>query len=100
MEKKLPPVHAGEILKEEFLIPLGISQYRLAKEIHLSEYCISKIINGKASVTADTALRLSAFFSTTPDFWINLQKQYDLEKAEEELKRKQIHITPFKFASV
>lgn len=96
MTKKLSPVHPGEILKEEFLIPFGLSQYRLAKELHLSEYCVSKIINGKSSVTADTALRLAAFFSTSADFWINLQRQYDLEKAAENLEQKHIRIMPFK----
>lgn len=98
MVKQLPPVHPGEILKEEFLKPMGISQYRLAKELHLSEYCISKIIRGKASITADTAVRLSVFFSTTPDLWVNLQKRYDIKMAEAEFIRKKVKIKPFKMA--
>lgn len=99
MNKVLPPVHPGEVLKEEFLKPMGISQYRLAKELHLSQYCISKIINGKSAITADTAIRLSVFFSTTPDLWVNLQKQYDIKVAETEFEKSKVKITPFRFAT-
>ena len=98
MVDRLPPVHPGEILKEEFLKPMGISQYRLAKELHLSEYRISKIIRGKASITADTAVRLAVFFSTTPDLWVNLQKRYDIKMAEAEFYRQKIKIKPLELA--
>jgi addiction module HigA family antidote len=76
---KLPPVHPGEVLLEEFLKPLGISQYRLAKEIGVPARRINEIVHGKRVVTADTALRLSRYFATSERFWLNLQGQYDLE---------------------
>jgi addiction module HigA family antidote len=75
-------VHPGEVLKEEFLVPLNVSAYRLSKEIHVPETRISEIINGKRAVTADTAIRLSKFFGTTAEFWLNLQNLYDLEEEE------------------
>lgn len=77
---RLPNIHPGEILKEEFLDALGISAYRLAKEINVPETRISEIIHGKRSVTADTAIRLSKFLGTTAEFWLNLQNLYDLEE--------------------
>ena len=70
---RLPKIHPGEVLREEFLIPLQISQYRLAKEIGVADAHISAICAGKRSVTADTALRLAAFFGATPGFWLGLQ---------------------------
>ena len=81
--KKLPPIHPGEILREEFLEPMGISQYRLAKDISVPPRRINEIVHGKRSVTADTALRLGRFFSMSPQFWINLQTRYDLEMTED-----------------
>ncbi len=78
---KLPNIHPGEVLREEFLVPLGISQYRLAKEIGVTEARISAICSGKRAVTADTALRLSRYFGTTAGFWLGLQADYDLEEA-------------------
>lgn len=84
-KQKLRNVHPGEVLREEFLIPLGISQYRLAKEIGVTEARISAICSGKRAVTADTALRLAAFFGTTSGFWMGLQADYDTEEAEKEL---------------
>lgn len=78
--KTLPNIHPGEILKEEFLDPMGISAYRLSKDTGLSETRISQIIHGKRSITAETALILSLFFGTTADFWLNLQNHYDLEE--------------------
>ncbi len=99
MVEYLAPVHPGEILKQDFLSPMGISQYRLAKEIYLSQHCISKIVNGKASITADTALRLSLFFSTTPDLWLNLQKQYDIKIAQIELEKRKIKINAFELVT-
>lgn len=83
---RLPNIHPGEVLREEFLIPLGISQYRLAKEIGVTEARISAICAGKRVITADTALRLSAFFGTTPSFWLGLQADYDTEEAALALK--------------
>lgn len=79
---RLPNIHPGEILKEEFLDALGISAYRLAKEINVPETRISEIIHGKRSVTADTAIRLSKFLGTTAEFWLNLQNLYDLEEEQ------------------
>jgi addiction module HigA family antidote len=78
-EKKLPPIHPGEILMEEFLEPMGISQYRLARDISVAPRRINEIVHGKRSVTADTALRLGRFFCMSPQFWLNLQTRYDLE---------------------
>ena len=81
--KKLPPVHPGEILMEEFLEPMGISQYRLAKDISVPPRRINEIVHGKRSITADTALRLGRFFGMSPQFWLNLQTRYDLEVTED-----------------
>lgn len=78
---KLPNIHPGEVLREEFLIPLGISQYRLAKEIGVTEARISGICTGKRTITADTALRLAAFFGTSSAFWMGLQADFDTEAA-------------------
>jgi len=79
---RLPNIHPGEILREEFLKPRGISQYRLAKAIGVPTMRISKICAGKRSITADTALRFSRAFGTTPGFWLGLQADYDTEEAE------------------
>lgn len=86
--KKTPPIHPGEILMEEFLVPLGISQYRLAKDISVPPRRINEIVHGKRGITADTALRLGRFFAMSPQFWLNLQGRYDLEVAEDALKDK------------
>jgi len=80
--KQLPNIHPGEVLREEFLIPLQISQYRLANAIGVTESRISAICSGKRAITADTALRLSAFFGTTSGFWLGLQADYDTEEAD------------------
>jgi addiction module HigA family antidote len=77
---KLPNIHPGEVLLEEFLKPMDISAYRLSKEIGIPQTRISQIIKGKRRITADTALRLSAFFGNTPKFWLGLQDDYDLEE--------------------
>ena len=79
---KIPNIHPGEILREEFLTPMGISQYRLAKEIAVPEPRISAICNGKRAITADTAVRLSRFFGTSAGFWLGLQADYDTEEIE------------------
>jgi antitoxin HigA-1 len=82
---KHPPVHPGEILAEEFLVPLGISQYRLAADISVPPRRINEIVHGKRSVTADTALRLGRYFRMSAQFWLNLQSRYELELAEDAL---------------
>ena len=83
--RRLQPIHPGEILREEFLEPMGISQYRLAKDISVDPRRINAIIQGKRAVTADTALRLARYFDTSERFWLNLQAQYDLEVERDEL---------------
>ena len=83
--KKLDPIHPGEILAEEFLAPLEISQYRLAKDISVPARRINEIVQGKRGVSADTALRLSRYFGTSERFWINLQSHYDLELQKDKL---------------
>lgn len=79
MAKRLPPVHPGEILLEEFLAPMGISQYRLAKDLKVPPRRINEIVHGARAVSADTALRLARYFGTSERFWLNLQVQYDLD---------------------
>ena len=87
MVKKLfPPIHPDEILLEEFLEPMEISQYRLAKDISVPPRRINEIVHGKRSISADTALRLSRFFGTSERFWLNLQTRYDLEVEKDRLK--------------
>ena len=81
--EKLPPIHPGEILIEEFLKPMGISQYRLAKDISVPPRRINEIVHGKRSISADTALRLGRFFGISPQFWLNLQTRFDLEVTED-----------------
>jgi len=83
--KKLAPVHPGEVLLEEFLKPLGLSQNRLALNIGVPPRRINEIVLGKRRVTADTALRLARYFDTTPQFWLGLQADYDLDVAADEL---------------
>lgn len=78
-----PPVHPGEVLREDFLRPLGMSQYALAKELGVPEIRISEIVNGKRAITPDTALRLSRYFGTSAEFWLGMQMTYDLERARE-----------------
>lgn len=82
---RLANIHPGEVLREEFLVPLGISQYRLAKEIGVTEARISAICSGKRGITADTALRLAAFFGTSSAFWLGLQVDFDTEETVAEL---------------
>lgn len=83
--KELAPVHPGQVLQQEFLIPLGLSQNRLSLSISVSPRRINEIVLGKRRVTADTALRLARFFDTTPQFWMGLQADYDLDVATDEL---------------
>ncbi|MDX1933482.1 MAG: HigA family addiction module antitoxin [Capsulimonadales bacterium] len=82
---RLENIHPGEVLEEEFLIPMGITAYKLAKSIDVQQTQISQIIHGKRAITAATALRLAAFFGTSAQFWLNLQAQYDLEEARQEM---------------
>ena len=83
--KKIAPIHPGEILLEEFLKPLRITQYRLAKDIGVPARRINEIVQGKRSVSADTALRLSRYFKLSERFWLNLQARYDLEVEKDKL---------------
>lgn len=88
MTKTLPPVHPGKVLSEDFMKPLGLTQYRVAKDIGVPPMRISQIVRGLRSVTADTALRLARYFGTSPDVWLRLQAAYDLEVAERETGRR------------
>jgi addiction module HigA family antidote len=83
--RKLSPVHPGEVLHEEFLKPLGVSQYRLAKEISVPPRRVNEIVHGSRAIAADTALRLARYFGTTDRFWLNLQARYDLEVERDRL---------------
>jgi len=83
--KKAPPIHPGEILFEEYLEPLGLSQYRLAKDISVPPRRINEIVHGKRSISADTALRLARYFGTSERFWLNLQTHHDLEVERDRL---------------
>ena len=85
MSEKFAPVHPGEILLEEFLKPMGISQYRLAKDINVPSRRINEIVRGERAISADTALRLSRFFGMSENFWMNLQARYDLEVRKDQL---------------
>jgi addiction module HigA family antidote len=85
MSKKFAPVHPGEILLEEFLQPMGISQYRLAKDISVHPRRINEIVHGNRSISADTALRLSRYFGVSERFWLNLQARYDIEVEKDRL---------------
>ncbi|MFZ5762662.1 MAG: HigA family addiction module antitoxin [Thermodesulfobacteriota bacterium] len=84
-KRDFPPIHPGEILLAEFLEPLGVSQYQLAKDIGVTPRRINEIIHGRRSITADTALRLGRFFNMEAQFWLNLQSHYDMEVALESL---------------
>jgi antitoxin HigA-1 len=83
--KKIPPIHPGEILLEDFLEPMGISQYKLSKDISVPPSRINEIVQGKRSISADTALRLSRYFGLSERFWLNLQSRYDLEVEKDKL---------------
>jgi len=83
MKREMPPVHPGEILLEDFLKPMGITQYRLAKSLGVSQRRVGEIITGKRAITADTALRLARFFCTDAQSWMNLQTHYELEKTRD-----------------
>ena len=88
IKEKLPPIHPGEILNEEFLVPLKITQYRLAKEIGVDARRIHSIVRGERAITAETALLFSRFFGNSAEFWMGLQNQYDLEVTEDRLSQR------------
>lgn len=88
LRRKRPPIHPGEILQEEFLVPLGITQYRLAKETSVPPRRINEIVRRSRAITADTALRLARYFGTSERFWLNLQARYDLEREKDRLGRR------------
>jgi len=81
--ERLPPIHPGEVLLEDFMKPFGLSQYRVAQDIGVPALRINQIVRGKRAITADTAMRLARYFGTTPDVWLRLQARYDLEVAEQ-----------------
>ncbi|MCK4297828.1 MAG: HigA family addiction module antidote protein [Candidatus Marinimicrobia bacterium] len=85
VKKKIPPVHPGEILAEEFMKPLGLSQNRLANDISVPPRRINEIVQGKRRITADTALRLARYFNMSPQFWLGIQMDYDLDVEEDRL---------------
>ena len=96
-KEKMPPLHPGEMLREEFMRPLGISANALALALHVPVTRISEIVNERRSITADTALRLARYFRMPADFWMNLQTQYELETAEDVLAasiRREVHPAP------
>jgi antitoxin HigA-1 len=95
----MPPVHPGEVLLEEFLRPLGVSQYQLAKAIDVPARRINEIVHGQRRITADTALRLSRYFGTSERFWLNLQSRYDLEAEKDRLGAALDGIRPLSAAS-
>lgn len=95
MRQPLSPVHPGEILAEEFMEPLGITQYRLAKETEVPPRRINEIVQGNRAITADTALRLARFFGTSEMFWLNLQARYDLDVQKAKLGSRLASVRPF-----
>jgi antitoxin HigA-1 len=94
----MPPIHPGEILQEEYLDPLSVSQYRLARAIDVSPRRINEIVNGKRGISADTALRLARYFATSERFWLNLQNRYDIEIERDRLSAILDEITPLQTA--
>jgi antitoxin HigA-1 len=92
--KKLPPIHPGEILLEEFLKPLGMSMNKLAKQLYVPANRITQIVEGDRSITGETALRLARYFGTSPEFWLGMQKDYDLQVARDQFEaevERQVH---------
>ncbi len=98
MPKKLPPLHPGEVLREEFLVPLKLTAYRLASALNVPRTRIERICREEIGITADTALRLARYFGTSPDFWLHLQSDYDKETAELALAEEIKAIEPMKAA--
>ena len=83
--RALPPLHPGEVLREEFMKPMGIKAYSLARDLQIERPRLERIVREEQGISADTALRLGKFFGTTPEFWMNLQTRYELERARREL---------------
>ncbi len=95
MNDKLPPIHPGEVLLEDFLQPLGITQYRLAKDIAVPPRRVNEIVHGLRGISADTALRLSRYFGTSAEMWMNLQSRYDLERQRDQAEERifgEVHV--------
>lgn len=92
--KLMPPIHPGEVLREDFLVPMGLTQYRLAKAIHVPPRRVNEIIQGKRGISADTALRLARYFGTSVEVWMNLQSRYEVEAAQDRLADELAHIEP------
>ena len=95
MNDKLPPIHPGEVLLEDFLEPLGVTQYRLAKDIAVPPRRVNEIVHGLRGISADTALRLSRYFGTSAEMWMNLQSRYDLERQRDEAEERilgEVHV--------
>lgn len=98
INEKLPNIHPGEVLKEEFLTPLNITAYRLAKDTNIPQTRVSEIVHGNRSITADTAMRFSKYFGTSAEFWLNLQNLYDLEEERNNHEAEFNSIRPHKYA--
>jgi addiction module HigA family antidote len=93
--RRLPPVHPGEILRDEFLTPMGISVYELANAIRVPRSRVNDIVLGRRAITTDTAIRLGRYFGMSPEFWINLQARYDLDLADRTVRRKiELEVAP------
>ena len=88
MTKTLPPIHPGEVLLKDFMRPLGLSTYRVAKDIGVATLRVSQIVHGQRSISADSALRFARYFSTSPDVWMRLQAAYDLEVAQRKIAKR------------
>lgn len=98
MAKKLAPIHPGEILREEYMIPLGLSSNALARAIGVTPARVNEIVREKRGITADTALRLARYFKTSHQIWLNLQNLYDIQRAEDELGKELDKIKPIERA--
>jgi antitoxin HigA-1 len=96
MAKRLPPIHPGEVLREDFLRPMKLTSYAVAQACGVPRTRIERLARGETPVTADTALRLARYFGTTPQFWMGMQAQYDLERAEDEAHKELQRIAPRK----
>ncbi len=92
--RKLPNIHPGEILLEEFLKPMGITPYRLSKDTHMPATRVSEIIHKKRGITADTAMRLSRYFGNSPEFWLGIQTEYDLREEQQKRMKEFLKIQP------
>jgi len=100
IKKKLAPIHPGTILQNQFMTPLGMSQNKLARGLHIPVPRINAIVKGNRAITPETALRLGRFFDTSPEFWLNLQQSYELQKAEDLISKKELlEIVPVKVAA-